>query len=267
MEHIRISVMNTRISLVICLIDTHTANTPLGPNIHVQLAGIFSKPVKKPNGSYIFSDLPKGSYQLSIRSEHYFDEELEVVVDVRDSVCYVPLTPLPSYPFKQGSSLLRMGIKEGRGHPLAGAKISAILASEDCARARLAQDDAKKGSTELTVGSITGHVGVGDRFLIKGRGSKEGEEVCRISKVLEHQKRFQLERPLERSYIRGSLLLPIVQSRSTDKGEAVIAFTGIRTKVFQVKLEVTCESTNSRSLLKEVMAEEGTTTNMGNMVL
>jgi hypothetical protein len=265
MELLRIAQMKTRISFVVCLKDSFTSEAPIGNQITVYVEGIRSKPIVKPNGSYIFSDLPEGQYRLHVQAEHYFAESIDFLAGTSNSVEYVSLLPLPSYPFKQGDTLMRMVLKDDKGLPIQDAHLSATVQTEDCVRARLAQDKAEKGADEITVSALTGKMGVGDRFMIQGRSAKAGEESLQIVQVLEYNKRFRLDQPLTRSYSRGSLLLPIVQARSTQRGEVVLAFAGCRIKNFQIELKIAYGAHGEHTLLKEVMAEEGTSNNLGTL--
>lgn len=136
--------------------------------------------------------------------------------------------------------------------------------TEEVSRARLAQDHAGRGENELMLGSVTGKIGIGDRFLIRGRNAKADEELCCVAAVLEHQRKVRLVEPISGSYSRGSLLLPVVKSRSDEQGEAVLAFANCRAKQFDLRLDITY---GDLSLLKEVNLAEGGTTLAGSLCL
>jgi hypothetical protein len=263
MEHIRIAMFRTRVSLTVCLLDSFTLDSPLGINTKVLLEEAGSKPIVKPNGYYIFTDLQEGTYRLHVKSQHYFDEYLNIQVGAKDQLVHVSLLPRPSYPFQERDTLLRVGIRSENGRPHSDASIIAAVLSEEGARARLAQDQADIGADELILGSVTGRLGIGDRFMIRSR-SGDGEELFRIDAVLEHQRRIKLERPLTGAYTRGSMLLPVVGTRSDERGEAVVAFANCRAKSFSVKLDITH---GERRLSKEVNLAEGGTTLAGSLCL
>lgn len=262
MDHIRVSQLKTRVSLVVCVIDAITSQTPLGNTTTVYLEGTRSKAIRKSNGSYIFNDLPPGDYRLMVSNEHYFQEQTLITVGTDNFIEIVQLKPLPSYPFSQGTGLIRVMLQDAAGAPLRDAQLQALILSEECARARIMADQVDKGALEVTLGSFTGVIAVGDSYLLRGRGSKAAEEQIRIALVLEHQKRFRLEKKLTKGFTRGALLLPIQESRATDKGEAVIAFRGNRIPSFQTELAITYGE-DRRHILKEVFVAEGTTTNLG----
>ncbi|MCD1260485.1 hypothetical protein B5M42_016920 [Paenibacillus athensensis] len=269
MEELRMTRLKSRVSLVVSLSDAYTGAAPVGlRDMQVQLEGIRSKAIGKSDGSYIFSDLQEGDYRLLVHAEHYFALAAPIRVDANHLIQHLSLQPLPSYPFQQGTTLIRLGLRDEAGRPVAGAQLTAAVLTEDCVKARLMQDRAEPGTSELAVGSLTGRIGIGDLFTLRGRGLKEVEETVRIAQVLEYQKRFLLDKPLTESYARGALLLPVAQSCSTANGEAVIALAGCRVRTFQVRLEITpANGGNAPTLVKEVMVEEGQATSLGTVVV
>lgn len=266
MDHIRVSQLKTRVSLVVCVIDALTSKAPLGNTTMVYLEGTRSKAINKSNGSYIFNDVPPGDYRLTISSEYYFQEQTLITVGTDKFIEIVHLKPLPSYPFSQGTGLIRVMLHDAEGAPLQDASLQAMILTEECARARLMADQVDKGAEEVTLGSFTGAITAGDSYMLRGRGPKAAEEPIRIAEVLEHQKRFRLERKLAKAFTRGALLLPVQETRVTERGEAVIAFRGNRIPAFQTELVITY-GTSGRYVMKEVLVTEGTTTNLGSIRL
>ncbi|OCT11383.1 hypothetical protein A8709_06830 [Paenibacillus pectinilyticus] len=262
MDQIRISQLKSRVSLVVCVIDALTSQAPLGNTTTVHLEGTRSKAIRKSNGSYIFNDLPPGDYRLVVQSEFYFQEYRNITVETRNFLETVQVKPLPSYPFSQGAGLIRLMLHNAAGAPIRDARLLSTVLTEDCARARLMVDQADKGTLEVTLGSFTGSVVAGDAYLLRGRGAKASEEIIRISEVLEHQKRFRLANPLTNAFTRGAMLLPVQETRSTDRGEAVIAFRGNRIPSFQTELVITYGEQGKHEI-KEIEVAEGTTANLG----
>ncbi|OPH59720.1 hypothetical protein BC351_19765 [Paenibacillus ferrarius] len=262
MDHIRVSQFKNRVSLVVYVIDASTSKTPLGNTTTVYLEGTRSKAISKSNGSYIFNDLPPGDYRLTVNSEYYFQEQSLITIGTDNYIEIIQLKPLPSYPFSQGIGLIRAMLQNAAGSPIRDAQLQATILTEECARARLMVDQAEKGAIEVTLGSFTGTIAAGDSYILRGRGAKPSEEYIRIAEVLEHQKRFRLERKLTKAFTRGALLLPVQETRVTERGEVVIAFRGNRVQAFQTELMITY-GTDRRALTKEVFVAEGTTTNLG----
>ncbi|RTE09435.1 DUF2012 domain-containing protein [Paenibacillus whitsoniae] len=266
MEQLRVSHLKSRVSLVVGVVDSLTSQSPLGNTTTVHLEGTRSKAIRKTNGSYIFNDLTPGTYLATVTSEYYFQEQVRISIGSTNAIAVVQLSPKPSYPFSPGTPLIRMMLHSSAGTPLQGAELQAVVQSEDGARARLMTEQAERGSEELTLGSFTGGVLAGDTYLLRGRGGKASEEMIRIAEVLEHQKRFRLMDKLTKAYARGALLMPVQMTRSTERGEVVIAFRGNRIPDFTADLMISYGSA-SQQVIKEVAVAEGATTNLGTVCL
>ncbi|MFC5449795.1 hypothetical protein [Paenibacillus aestuarii] len=262
MDNIRVSHFKTRVSLVVGVIDPMTAGAPLGNSTTVHLEGARSKAIRKANGSYIFNDLVPGEYHLFVRNENYFDEQRHITVGTGNMMVFIQLNPLPSYPFSPGAGLIRLMLRDEAGAPCQEAKLAAVITNEACTRARVMMEQADKGTDEVLLGSFTGIVTVGDSYLLRGRGAKAADERIRIAEVQEYQKRFRLEQRLAKSFARGSLLLPVQESRVTERGEAALAFRGARVPAFQVDLTITYGQ-GLRHEMKGIAVTEGTVTNLG----
>ncbi|WNR44093.1 peptidase associated/transthyretin-like domain-containing protein [Paenibacillus roseipurpureus] len=266
MDPIRLSQLKSRVSLVVCVIDALTSQAPLGNTTTVHLEGTRSKAIRKSNGSYIFNDLTPGDYRLVVQSDYYFQAWKNIAVTTHNVIEVVQLNPIPSYTFSPGAGLIRCMLRDAAGAPIRDAHLQSTVLTEDCARARLLTDGADKGALEVTLSSFTGTIVAGDTYLLRGRGVKAAEEIIRISEVLEHQKRFRLVDGLKKAYARGALLLPVQETRSTQRGEVAIAFRGNRTSTFQTDLVITY-GVNGRHVIEEITVSEGTTANLGTLVL
>lgn len=264
MESIRLARLRTRFSLAVCLLDANHTDNPRLAGAAVTLEGVLSKPVRKASGWFIFTDLQEGTYRLNVNIPDYFSESIEIVVDAGHPVVYVPLIPLPSYPFVEGATLLRVCFRNNSGLPVAGVRLTAVVVSESCARARIAQDEVQPGAVELPLGQVTGGIAPGSLFLIRGRDPQQQGERCVVESVADRMRAVKLTKPLASAHSRGDLLLPVVETRSDERGEAVVAFPGCRAKTFDVALAI---AGGASTLAKEVTLAEGKTANLGTLHL
>ncbi len=223
------------------------------------LEGNLQKPIVKSDGYYIFTGLPEGTYQTVIKSDDYIDVKTEIQLDPGNPLVHVALSPRPSFTFNENATLIRAALRNSAGNPIAGAYIKAILLSEECARARLAQDMARAGETEVILAGFSGKICIEDTFHISERNTQESE-FCSISTIIEGMRFYRLKQPLKFNHHRGALFLPVVETRSDDKGEIVIPFRNYRSKQFNVKLEFNFEG---NTLFKEVSVKEGTMNYLG----
>lgn len=266
MEFVRIVRLHTRVSLIVQLRDAAAGGPPVGPVPAVRLAGVPKQPYAKPDGSFVFSDLNPGDYRLEIDSFYYFriDQAVSVAAGQIHVVVPIVLTPLPSYPFRAGDTLLRMIIKDASGRPSEGASVTAAVLSEEASPFRLAQDEAATGSMELSVSPGTVRIGPGDRFTLKARGASSGETV--EAAASDTYKNITLTAPLRHTYPRGSLLLPVFTSAANDRGEAVVFCHGCRSKTFQAELALSSKD-GRLSSARTVTMTEGQTLELGPITL
>lgn len=268
MTFIRVAQLKSRVSLVVGLHSAAAADSSYFGGVSAWLEGIPAKPVQKADGFFVFGDLQEGAYRLHIASEHYFPEQRDVMIASVGTIVHVRLLPLPSYPFRPADTLLRLSVQDKQGRPVDNAGITAVITEEDAVRARLTGEKQEMGSHEITVGALSGSIRIGDRYLIRSRSAKPFEETVEIAGVIDFGKRFQLAGPLQHTYSRGAYLLPVVQTRTTARGEAVLAFPGIGLKQFTAQLSLHREApVQEPAVLREVVLEEGGTVHSGSIIL
>jgi hypothetical protein len=90
------------------------------------LKGTGVKAPRNVSGYYLFTDLPHGTYEVSIESELYFSEAATVdtpTLPPKNPVMEILLKPKPAYPFPSNATLVR-GIVSNAGAVVADAVIS-----------------------------------------------------------------------------------------------------------------------------------------------
>lgn len=251
MDHYILDI-DVQVSLVITLIDAYTGEPPQGLTT-VYLENMFRKPVKKPDGHFVFTDLPASSYKVSIKAEYYLDESFEITTSSKEDYphVYVSLKPRAHYPFKEGATTLRASVRDAGGYPQE-VKVVATVQSEDAFLARLAEQS-KEGSASLTLAQVRGKIAIGDRLLIRNK-QKEKVELCTIREHEYGTREYLLEEALHHEHPRGTLLLPVVETRSDERGEIVIPFRSYGVKHFTINLSFV---STEGEMLKEVSVQEG----------
>lgn len=116
----------TRLSLVVQIGDSlFPGGRPMG-SVRVSLLPGGQGPIYNLSGVPCFLDLEAGTYQLVVEGENYFPECLSVTLPLRNPrqpLLPVQLTPLPSYPFPPGTTLIRGIVQENADTPVAGAGV------------------------------------------------------------------------------------------------------------------------------------------------
>ncbi|MGZ4106295.1 MAG: hypothetical protein ACXVDE_02500, partial [Tumebacillaceae bacterium] len=177
MEALTISLSGNEL-LVVELRDVYTSAAPRDPRISVLVPGILRAPIRKSGGLFVFQGVPNGTYEVQVVSEHYVPVTVQVdtaTLDPVNPVFTVPLTPSPAYPFVSDDTLVRASLRTERGAPAAGVQVRAIVTTEACARARLAQEVEQESGNELALTRIMGRLHVGERLLVKGADAAQDE--------------------------------------------------------------------------------------------
>jgi hypothetical protein len=253
--------INTRVSLVVCTIDDYTALPRSGGNISVRLEGMTWKiPVRKPGGYYIFTDLPEGLYNVKVYSDVYMEEATAINIaelDPKNPVIYVTLKPRVYYPFSEGATLIRLSLRDGNGLAVPDAPVTAVMITENCARAKLSGELNGDGENAINVAYVSGRISAGDVYLISEKDNKESE-YCSIACLKEDAKCFGLQGRLQHPHKRGALLLPVVRTRTDQRGETVIYFREPCPVNFKIRLQA---QINNKLVEKELDIEAGKTLN------
>ncbi|PWK11520.1 hypothetical protein [Tumebacillus permanentifrigoris] len=241
--------------LVVHLVDSLTYGPPgAGTDVVVHVEGTVKAPLRKPNGMVVFTDTPAGVRRVTIRTGRYHPVTFDVTPEALDPtypVVLVPLVPLPSYPFPDGVTLLRASVRDPDGRPLAGVPVRAVVITEACAKARLAQDSSE-GAQELALARVAGRLMPGERLWLPG-------ESCVVYEVGSTNRAIHITAPLQNSFPRQTQLLPCVETQSDERGEVVIPFGNCRSAAFDVQVQLLSDD----MLSKEVRMEEGKMTNLG----
>lgn len=261
METIRLVKLRNRLSLAVRVLDAHTSEPPRQTGAIVALDDIAAKPVRKDDGWYVFTDLTEGAYRLNVSIPDYFPEQLDILVNDAHSIVYVPLKAAPSFPFRENDTLLRVVFRDDGDRPVPGLALAATITTESCAKARLMPEQTEAGASELTVGQLAGAMLPGECYLIQSRTGEGAAERCEIAEAPDRSRTVKLKAPLARPHARGAMLLPVLRTLSSERGEAVIAFPGNRTKTFDVRLRI--EGAGGRTMEREVAVREGATVNLG----
>jgi len=115
---------STELAFAVRLVDDFSNREPIG-GVDVSLKDRKKKPVKNISSYYLFLDLPDDSYTVQVRSDYYFDEELDSTaeLDAKNPVVNITLKPKPSYPFPPGATLIRGKVYASGGEAVSGAKV------------------------------------------------------------------------------------------------------------------------------------------------
>lgn len=265
MEYTSTIHLGSEVSFALCLIDDYTAKIIQSSNIHVFIQDVPVRPIKKPDGYYVFTSLPEGIYKVVIVSEQYVTESMEVSTKTLEAhrLVTVKLKPKVSYAFPNGATLIRSQIFNAQLQPVPDVNVRATVLTDSCERARVAKSGAKENEKAVDIVSISGAIVLEDCFLLKDK-SNGASELCKVRHFDREASRLVLDEPLKFSYGRGAVFLPVVFSVSNEKGEIVLYFRNVHHRNFDVELEF---SYRGHTLMQTLAVEEGKTTYTGRITI
>ena len=186
-----------------------------GGNLICMLDGVSVRPVSKPGGYLIFTNLPAGAHQLRICAAGYQDEYVDFTTDGSCREFYVALKPGRQYLFRQSVTRLHLQLNRDL-------KNRQIWIGAPCAlECKVAQAKAEAGSTQFRIyckGSPA-LLPVPGTFLIE---DGENSEIVVLKSLSEEV--GVLEAPLCKDHSRSRRILPVQAYRCDEQAEIHAAF-------------------------------------------
>lgn len=177
------------------------------------LDGIPCRPVGKPGGYLVFTDLPHGVHRLSLRCRGYQEEQVEFQADGGTRELDVSMKPGEGYPFRRAATRLRLTVLGKKG-PAAGQIVWLAVPTPEM---KIAQGKVEAGEQELRV-YCKGPPFFGPCLIEDGKNS----EIVTLSALEGEQGR--LAAPLGSGHSRGRPLLPAQRYRAGEDGVLTAVF-------------------------------------------
>ncbi|WP_219837886.1 hypothetical protein [Paenibacillus sp. R14(2021)] len=227
----------TRCSLVLLLRDGFTGSRPDPSSVTVHVKGLSIKPIIKPDGLWIFTNLADEPITIVVDSLIYCRQTLEVMpskLNKLEPVVAVSLMPGRAYPLPPSAVTLTVSTVTASGQPLKGVTGQAVLCDERGARARLSAD-ALPGMADIETIPLLGKIAAGDAYELR---SREGTVIarCVIGANGSDSRKFKLAAPLAKPAAKGSFMIPVIQASSDQIGELRFVFRPPVQGSFEVEL-------------------------------
>ena len=204
------------VSAVLLLRDGFSGRTVVPDSgVLCRLNGRAVRPVRKPEGYMILTDLEPGVHILSLRCRGYREEEISLTVPERGVTEHeVDLTPGDGYRFPAGTACLHL-TAPGAGGETLWAALSGRL------RLKLAQEKKQDEETGLRLfcSGDPGRLPVPGTFLAI---DEKGPELIHLRSV--RGETGELSVPVQREHPRGTELRPARSFRMDGEGKAELLF-------------------------------------------
>ena len=193
--------------------DGYTGRELPASSLLCTLDGFPCRPVGKPGGYLVFTDLPHGPHQLSLQCRGYQEEWVEFQASGGTLELDVSMKPGEGYPFRQAVTRLTLTVLGKKG-PAAGQTV--WLASPD-PEMKIAQNKVEAGEQALRV-YCKGPPFFGTCLIEDGRNS----EIVTLNALEGELGRLAL--PLNSGHSRGRPLLPAQRYRAGEDGMLTAVF-------------------------------------------
>ena len=129
-------VLTSKLSTAVSLTDKFSGKQPIG-KVVLTLKDEPNKPLKNPSGFYLFFNLANQLHIIQVRSDYYFDVDFPVTLtdvapdsQLNDKLTQIlqniSLDPNASYPFPNGTTLIRGSVLTQQGQPIPNAKVAVV---------------------------------------------------------------------------------------------------------------------------------------------
>ena len=234
-----------QVSVVIQVRDGFAGRIIEGGKLLCALNGVPVRPLTKPGGYLILTNLPVGAHQLLIRCVGYQDEYVEFTVEKTGfRELYVALKPGRQYLFHQSVIRLRLQLPEALREK------QVWIGAPTTVECKVAQTRAEAGSEQFRIycKGNPAALPIPGAFLIEDGENSEIVVLKNLSEEL-----GTLETPLCRDHSRSRRILPVQTYRCDAQGQIYAAFAMAGTAVVYtgsgapVSLEL-AEGENERNL-------------------
>ncbi|PWV95666.1 hypothetical protein DFQ01_1259 [Paenibacillus cellulosilyticus] len=272
---------STRVSAAIKLSDSTTVGKPPIGAVRLQLSptGPERAPIRNLSGWYVYTDLPKGVYNVVVVSDYYLDAEISFVVDSAietTPTIEVALLPNSSYPFPSDMTRIRGAVRlpaTAAAADVSDAAVRAVLFESEAGLLATLAEDTTTGGTKLKLGGLTaGSVTAGTIVLLKDPRANR-LEYARITAPLPANpsaEGYTTAEPLRYPHAAGTYVYAMkeavtVQSKADNRGEFVLPL--VRMPLHRGFVVLTITLAGFRTVYRDIQCDEGSESSPGIITL
>lgn len=222
--------MYTCISVIFKITDSYKKRPLSAHEAVFRAQGMILKPLFKPGGYFVFTDMTAGKTCFEIAS-HFFQQET-IAIDVPEAgngyvLKHIMLNPSRKYPFG-GNATIAAGTLLHNGVPLKVKQFYIVHGSEGGELMKIARDRTQPGdnSLKLFVTVPERRLSIPGKYLINDREETK-RELCLITNGSDRDGLYPLERPILYEHPRGTPLTGVTECSTTSDGSFFTVLSGL----------------------------------------
>ncbi len=248
--------MKTYISIILKIMDGFRKRNLLAPEVSITLNNRRIRPIYKPGGYFIFTDLLPGQACFEIASPVFRPEK--VVADIPEAgkgyiLNHIMMYPSRKYPFGGPVTTVSGRITKG-GEPFAEQQFY-MIPGDGGEVMRIAEDEAEAGNCFLKLFAAVPErqLSIPGNYLIKDK-EEEKREFCLITQNADKDGRYPLETGMAYSHRRATPLVEVIGCAASSDGSFYTALPGLKERLASLEILVLGGEENSFRRTYEIKA-------------
>ena len=239
--------MNTYISIIFKIMDRFRKRILLAPEVSIFLNDRRIKPLYKPGGYFIFTDLPAERAYFEIASPIFRTEK--VVADIPEAgsgyiLNHLMMNPSREYPFGGPVTTVSGRITTGRV-PFTDQQFHMIPGNGGEVM-RIAEDKAEAGNCHLKLFAVVPgrQLSIPGKYMIKDKEEAK-REFCLITQNADKDGIYPLEKGMVYSHLRATPLVEVIECATLSDGSFFTALPDLKERKAPLDIMVQGAADNS----------------------
>lgn len=255
--------MNTYISIILKIMDRFKKRILLAPEVSIFMNNQRIKPLYKPGGYFIFTNLPAGRACFEITSPIYRTEK--VVADIPKAgngyiLNHLMMSPSKIYPFGGPVTTVSGRITIG-GVPFTEQQFH-LLPGDGEEVMKIAEDQAGAGnkSLKLFIAVAETKLSIPGKYMIKDKEEAK-REFCLITQNADKDEIYPLEKGMAYSHLRATPLIEVIECVTSIDSNFFTALPELKER--QASLDILVQGAVGNSIRRTFEIETYKENNLG----